>query len=579
MTIHLRAANMRPATFNAEARTIEAIVSTGAAVARPGYTEVLDLRGVDLARLVGAPVLDGHRRDTTRDQLGVIEAARMTPEGLLVVIRFRESTPAQAVMTDVANGTLRGLSIGYTIEQTREAKDGTKRVRTATRWTPIEVSIVPVPADPGAHFRNGEVTMPTTELEVQVQTRAEMNTEIRSIAELAGLDRAWSDAQIDAEATPESARELAFAAMAQRQAQTRTRTTAQITFDHNDPAVFASRVGEAIHARMNPAHELSAPARQYANIRLPDVVREVMKRHGQPLQGVSDAQVFTRAGSMVTGDLAGILGDSAGRSLRTAYDAAPSGLRPAARQTQYPNFKVQTKYMLGDAPALRRVLEGGEYPMGSVAESANTNTLQTFGSMIPYTRQMWINDDLNALADFSRRMGIAAREFENSQLVAALTSNPIMGDGLAVFVAGHGNLDAASAPSVTSLNAGRVRMRKQTSVNGMPINAAPRFLIVPPEYETIGEQLLTTLAATAVADVNPFAKLSLLVEPRLTNATQWYLAADPANIDGLEYAYLEGAPGPQVETTVAFEVDAMMIKVRLDFGAAWIDHRGWYRNG
>lgn len=38
MTIHLRAANMRPATFNAEARTIEAIVSTGAAVARPGYT-------------------------------------------------------------------------------------------------------------------------------------------------------------------------------------------------------------------------------------------------------------------------------------------------------------------------------------------------------------------------------------------------------------------------------------------------------------------------------------------------------------------------------------------------------------
>lgn len=236
--------------------------------------------------------------------------------------------------------------------------------------------------------------------------------------------------------------------MAQRQSQTRTRTTAQITFDHNDPAVFASRVGEAIHARMNPAHELSAPARQYANMRLPDVVREVSKRHGIAVQGLSDSQVFTRAGSMVTGDLAGILGDSAGRSLRTACDAAPSGLRPAARQTQYPNFKVQTKYMLGDAPALKKVLEGGEYPMGSVAESANTNTLSTFGSIIPYARQMWINDDLGALADFSRRMGIASREFENAQLATALTSNPIMGDGLAVFVAGHGNLDAASAPSV-----------------------------------------------------------------------------------------------------------------------------------
>ena len=46
--------------------------------------------------------------------------------------------------------------------------------------------------------------------------------------------------------------------------------------------------------------------------------------------------------------------------------------------------------MLGDAPALRRVLEGGEYPMGSVAASANTNTLATFGNIFPYTRQMWI---------------------------------------------------------------------------------------------------------------------------------------------------------------------------------------------
>ena len=150
--------------------------------------------------------------------------------------------------------------------------------------------------------------MPTTERDVQVQTRAEMNTEIRSIAELAGLDRAWTDGQIDAEATPESARELAFAAMAQRQAQTRTRATAQITFDHNDPAVFTARMGEAIHARMNPAHELSAPARQYAKLRMPDVVREVAKRHGIAVQGLSDSQVFTCAGSMVTGDLAGILG-------------------------------------------------------------------------------------------------------------------------------------------------------------------------------------------------------------------------------------------------------------------------------
>ena len=70
MSLHLRAAAMRPSTFDPDARTIEAIVLTGAPVVRPGYTEVLDLRGVDLSRLVNAPVLDGHQSATTRDQLG-----------------------------------------------------------------------------------------------------------------------------------------------------------------------------------------------------------------------------------------------------------------------------------------------------------------------------------------------------------------------------------------------------------------------------------------------------------------------------------------------------------------------------
>lgn len=336
MTLHLCAAALRPSTFDPEARTIEAIVSTGASVARAGYTEVLDLRGADLSRFIGAPVLDGHRRDTTRDQLGVIDAARMTPDGLLVTIRFRESTGAAQVMQDVASGTLRGLSIGYSIEQTREVKDGTKRRRTTIRWTPIEVSIVPVPADPGAHFRTGANPMPTPEDDVQVLTRAKANAQIRSIAELAGIERAWTDARIDAEDMPDTARELAFAAMAQRQASTRTRTTAQVTFDHNDPAVFATRAGEALFARMHPDREIGAPARQFAGMRLPDLPRESARRHGIAVEGLSDAQVFTRAGTMVTGDLAGILGDSAGRSLRVAYDQAPSGLRPSARAAAAP---------------------------------------------------------------------------------------------------------------------------------------------------------------------------------------------------------------------------------------------------
>ena len=50
-------------------------------------------------------------------------------------------------------------------------------------------------------------------------------------------------------------------------------------------------------------------------------------------------------------------------------------------------------------------------------------------------------------------------------------------------------------------------------------------------------------------------------------------------LDGLEYAYLEGAPGPQIEIEREFDRDVSKIKLRLDFGAGWIDHRSWFRVG
>ncbi len=116
-------------------------------------------------------------------------------------------------------------------------------------------------------------------------------------------------------------------------------------------------------------------------------------------------------------------------------------------------------------------------------------------------------------------------------------------------------------------------------LGGGLIDVTPRFVLVPPELETVAEMVLAEIAATKTADVNPFSKLSLLVEPRLTSPAQWYVVADPASAEGLEYAYLEGAPGPQIETRAGFEVDGVQIRVRLDFGAGWVDHRAWHRVG
>ena len=107
----------------------------------------------------------------------------------------------------------------------------------------------------------------------------------------------------------------------------------------------------------------------------------------------------------------------------------------------------------------------------------------------------------------------------------------------------------------------------------------PRFLVVPPELELTAEQVLAAIQPTTTDDDNPFGgKLELLVETRLSSATRWYLVSDPVTTEGLEYSYLQGEEGPQIETKQGFEIDGMAFKVHLDFGAAFLEHRGWFRN-
>ena len=55
-------------------------------------------------------------------------------------------------------------------------------------------------------------------------------------------------------------------------------------------------------------------------------------------------------------------------------------------------------------------------------------------------------------------------------------------------------------------------------------------------------------------------------EPRLddNSATAWYLFADPAQIDTVEYCFLEGQEGVYFETKQGFEVDGVEMKARMD---------------
>ncbi|WP_394228083.1 prohead protease/major capsid protein fusion protein [Paracoccus marcusii] len=591
-----RRATLAPATADAEARTVEVVWSTGAPVRRRDMAGQyikrlsLDPQAVDLSRLEGASVLDAHRQTAVRDVLGSVRSAAVDGKRGTALIQFSARPEVEPVWQDVLAGILRHVSVGYSVEDWAETTVNGARVLTAVRWTPHEISLVPTPADPGAHIRMETEMTDTTTREAadtapNTETRAATNAEIRSIASIAGLDQSWIDGQIDANADPDTARRAAFEALAKRSAPAiRTeQVRVEMGESYDDPALRARQMGEALYARINPRHELSEPARRYAYSTPVDMAKELLTLRGESTMALSPASLVTRA-LHTTSDFPIILGDTVGRVLRDAYQAAPSGIRRLGRQTTARDFRAVNKIMLGEAPLLEKLNEHGEIKAGTMAEAREAYKVETWARKIGVTRPVLVNDDLGAFSDLARRMGQAAAETEARILVTLLEAGsgngPTMSDGKTLFHADHGNKAGTGAViSDSTLSAARLALRTQKGIEDRTIRVTPRNLLVPPALETTAEKWLASIAPATAADVNPFSgSLSLVVEPRLSSATRWYVTADPGEIDGLEFAYLSGAEGPQVESRSGWDVDGVEIRVILDFGAGFIDHRGWFMN-
>jgi HK97 family phage prohead protease len=569
-----RAADFQPESFNADGLTVDAVISTFADVtrrdARGAYLERLDPAGLDLSRLVGAPVLDGHRQGSAKDVIGTVTGHRMEGGQLIASIRLSGAADAAPVVERIREGTLKGVSVGYKVTRWSEGTDPqTKsRVRSAAAWAIFEVSAVPVPADSGATFR-GQTPMLDENQNDSVQHRAE----IRTIARAAGLPAEFADALIDADATVTEARAAAFDEIQKRG---RTVPTIRVTGANDDPAQIQTRAADALAFRM-AGGELPDASREYVSMSLRDLAAESLTRSGVSTRGMSSDEIFHR--SLGTSDFPLVVSNAMGKVAAQAYQAAESPLKALARQRTLPNFKTSTSIRIGEMGRLEEMTEHGEFTHTNRAEAGETMALRTFGRAINVSRRLLIDDDLGLLGDMTAAMGQAAAQTEAEEMVKLFTGNPVLSDGTAVFHASRGNTVAGALPvlSEAALTAGRKHMRTVKGLDGKTIiNAVPKYLVVSPDLETDAEKLLATIYAATTDDVQPI-KLSLVVEPRLTGDA-WYLLADPASVPSIQYAYLSAAQGVQIQRQESWDTLGLKYRAFLDFGCGWLDWRGAFRS-
>ncbi|TGQ92185.1 peptidase [Mesorhizobium sp. M8A.F.Ca.ET.208.01.1.1] len=627
LPVQHRGAAVRAASYQEADNTIEIVWTTGAKVRRVSwvdgpYDEELEVSAsaVRLDRLnAGAPFLNTHASADLADVIGAVVPGSARIERGKGVARVQLSdAPADAdIVAKIKNGVIRNISVGYRVHTVMVTeRDGEPPLHSVIDWEPLEISAVPIPADPGAQVRSEAETFPATiskggrkmpaanpnPAPAAVEAERVRNDIIADLATRTG-QVALGKEHIASGTTVEEFRRVLVERLAEDQERDFPSngarhlgvpaTVSDDSLDHRRARAMES----AIAHRVDPARfKLEAGAEHYMSSSLLDLARRSIEDRGGRTYGMSKMQIASealaqRSGLHSTSDFPTILSNVAGKSLRAAYDAVPQTFRPLVREVTVPDFKDVTRASISEAPQFEKVNEHGEFKRGSMSEGAEKYRIATFGKIIGITRQALVNDDLDAFGRIPRAFGIQAAQLESDVVWAQLLANPTMGDNAALFHANHGNLLTSGAIGATTVGEARLKMGLQTGLDGKTVlNLTPSYLIVPKALEIQALTFLATISPTqqndAVASV--LKNLTLIAEPRLDlgvaryniagDQHSYYFAAAPAYVDLIELAYLEGAQGVYTETKQGFDVDGVEIKVRLDVGAKVIDWRGLSKN-
>lgn len=101
----------------------EVVFYSGAKVERydwwtgENYDLSFDMNGADLSALnADAPVLNGHEQEEAEDVIGVVQSASKDKRGYVATLRFSNREDVAGIRQDIADGILRNVSMGVSIQ-------------------------------------------------------------------------------------------------------------------------------------------------------------------------------------------------------------------------------------------------------------------------------------------------------------------------------------------------------------------------------------------------------------------------------------------------------------------------------
>lgn len=620
-----------PSSINDKTRSVEVVLATETPVLvydwdRGPISEILLMKGAELPENRQLVMLDAHSRYETADIIGSVRDIKIEGDVMTGRAYFSSAPEAESSWIKTKEGHLTDFSVGYRFDDNNsvwipenqtaivEGKSYAGPVRVTTKWTPRELSAVPVGADKNAKARSehtqisnkeerimdpklrkflermglpvtateeeANVFMERGDIKLPAQEKKETPPDMDTIrAEATGAERERIR-EVDSLLTRYECQDLArdlivggkSLAEAQRTVLDKVHAKAKdpgfsgIKIGADEKDKFRAAANDALILRAGYAVEKPNPgADELRGLTLVEMAREALRMAGVSHRGNSKEMVGR---ALTSSDFPYILANLATKSMQIGWDQASETWQTWCGVGSVSDFKTYYDNALSEFDDLEEVKDAGEIKYGSFTEKApETYKAATYAKKFRVTRVMIINDDMGALTEMPAKRAEAAARKVGDVAYAVLVGNGAMGDGVAIFHAvSHAN-DAASgfraAPGIVNIGEGIRAMGVQKDLKGLRhLNIRPEFLIGPKAIEGATEVFF---ASDKFADSNTVATDSSLAATRANPyAGKYFTRVYEARLDtnSTAYWYLAGPKGKTVKVVFLNGIQAPLMEMR-----------------
>jgi len=576
------------------------------------YIEVLDANGANYNRL--RVFLKDHENHTD-SAIGRIENKRVEKNQLKLDVVFGTDEQSNRIFRKYCEGILTDCSISYMINKAEiEERSGEPDIVTVTDFDILECSAVGIGFDKGAMVgRNltiqGDEPM-NEKLKKELESLRAMVDGLTSQQEKrkAELEKKEQEEKRKANNNngdyekDRAAQIMALVASGQITAQralqhinegdsinsvyraiiekkTRESQAVVTVRGRPDEQTLRSSIENAMMARVGLSVEpsnMNDIVKRFKNASLHEMAREYLG-----INTYDKMEIAQRA--MSSSDFPLLLGNIGNKVLADTFEETQSTYQLWTKAEDLPDFKERTEITLNAGNGrLKKLGEKSEIKNSEFSEGAETWKIESFGDSFMFTREMIINDDLNAFSNMLMIFSEMAKRTSNGRVYDMLQSKGDyktfkMSDKKAIFAKEHLNL-ASPASGLTSktLTSARTAMRRQ-EIDGKALNIHPKFLLVSPEDESLAKKILGSEAdvgSTNSNEMNPHKNAyDLIIEAEL-DSNAWYLMAK----NQIKVGYLQGTNRNPIVKATQMGLTGTKFECVYDFGVGVMNYRGLYKN-